>query len=135
MRTATDRAEAALGVFIAYLRRASFPNDAVEKNAVRSVAAAIETAVAEERGAARYDHCYANALPDEPMFVLLARDPDFFDLVNEWASRRQRAIERGERPESDKRMVAEAEECALAGSQWRRENEGKWREGARARSP
>jgi hypothetical protein len=71
--------------------------------------------------------CYANALPDEPMFVLLARDPLFFDLVLAWARNRARDINCGERPESDRRMVTEALDCALAGSQWRRDNDGKWR--------
>lgn len=32
--------------------------------------------------------CYRAAEPDEPMFVLLARDPDAPDLVREWARRR-----------------------------------------------
>jgi hypothetical protein len=56
--------------------------------------------------------CYANALPDEPMFVLLARDPD---------------IQCGLRPQSDAALVAEAEECAWAGQEWRRKNDGAWR--------
>jgi hypothetical protein len=43
--------------------------------------------------------CHTNALPDEPMFVLLARDPDFQRLVEEWAYGRQRAINCGERPQ------------------------------------
>jgi hypothetical protein len=71
--------------------------------------------------------CYANALPDEPMFVLLARDPEFFSLVMRWADRRLVAINRGQRPESDRQMVQEAQECAIAGQQWRRANNGKWR--------
>lgn len=33
--------------------------------------------------------CYANADPDEPMFVLLARDPLASDLVLLWAERRE----------------------------------------------
>ncbi len=71
--------------------------------------------------------CYTNALLDEPMFILLARDPMFFDLVMEWANRRRDAINRGERPESDKQIVVEAIECAVDGARWRRENDGKWR--------
>jgi hypothetical protein len=71
--------------------------------------------------------CYANALPDEPMFVLLGRDPDFERLVREWAVQRQRAIFCGDRPESDQGLVMEAMECAMAGARWRRENMGKWR--------
>lgn len=33
--------------------------------------------------------CYANAAPDEPMFVLLARDPHAAVLVNLWAAMRR----------------------------------------------
>ena len=73
-----------------------------------------------------YD-CYAHALPDEPMFVLLARDPDFERLVTEWAQRRRQDIRCGDRPESDMPVVLEAERCAYAGSTWRRENMGAWR--------
>ncbi len=80
-----------------------------------------------KRNPGQFD-CYANALPDEPMFVLLARDPTFSYLVDLWAALRLDAIKRGNRPESDKQMVAEAEECACAGSKWRRDNDGKWRE-------
>lgn len=32
--------------------------------------------------------CYANAEPDEPMFVLLARDPDAPNVVRDWAAAR-----------------------------------------------
>lgn len=71
--------------------------------------------------------CYANALPDEPMFVLLARDPIFFDLVHLWAQRRQHDIECGDRPDSDRLMVGEAEECAWNGRRWRKDNYGIWR--------
>lgn len=34
--------------------------------------------------------CYLNAEPDEPMFVLLARDPDAPMLVEMWARIRER---------------------------------------------
>jgi hypothetical protein len=71
--------------------------------------------------------CYENALPDEPMFVLLARDPDMPDLVREWADRRQFAIDNGERPETDQAMVEEARSCASSASAWRKANDGKWR--------
>lgn len=71
--------------------------------------------------------CYANALPDEPMFVLLARDPDAPFLINEWAGRREHAIGSGDRPESDRAMVEEARQCAESMRRWRRENDGKWR--------
>lgn len=41
---------------------------------------------------ARFD-CYANALPDEPMFVLLARDDDAPFRVEDWALRRKMAVD------------------------------------------
>jgi len=71
--------------------------------------------------------CYHNALPDEPMFVLLARDPDFNYFVQEWAKRRVRDILCGERPDSDMEMVNEAYHCAIEGQNWRKKNLGKWR--------
>lgn len=68
-----------------------------------------------------YD-CYANALPDEPMFILLARDPIAPSLVRDWASTRLNAGESLEK-------VREALECADAMEEWRNENYGKWRAG------
>lgn len=55
--------------------------------------------------------CYAKAAPDEPMFVLLARDPIAPILVTIWAYMRQR-----EQPESEK--PAEAIECADQMMRW-----------------
>jgi hypothetical protein len=57
-----------------------------------------------------YD-CYANAEPDEPMFVLLGRDPMASSLVKMWAVLRELA---GESPSK----VKEAEACALSMSDW-----------------
>lgn len=74
--------------------------------------------------------CYANALPDEPMFILLARDPDFRRLVDAWANRREADILCGLRPATDMAMVTEARSCAAAGQQWRRVNDGVWRAAA-----
>lgn len=51
-----------------------------------------------------YD-CYANALPDEPMFILLGRDRNAPSLVEAWADVRERAHE-------DPVQVAEARACA-----------------------
>jgi hypothetical protein len=62
------------------------------------------------------------------MFILLARDPKFYDLVMKWADNRLRDIQSGVRPESDRAMVFEAQYCAVAGAKWRKENNGKWRE-------
>lgn len=71
--------------------------------------------------------CYANALPDEPMFVLLARDPSAPDLVEDWATERKRKIDAGLRPQSDQAMVDEAISCAGKMRHWRVVNNGAWR--------
>lgn len=71
--------------------------------------------------------CYANALPDEPMFVLLARDPAAWIMVHEWADDREQAINEGRRPEGDRDMVAEARMCADNMKAWRKANDGAWR--------
>jgi len=71
--------------------------------------------------------CYANALPDEPMFVLLARDPSASDLVRAWAAERSYQISLGNKPTSDGAPCAEAIECADAMDAWRKANDGKWR--------
>ena len=54
----------------------------------------------------RFD-CYANAAPDEPMFVLLGRDRFAADLVYMWAYRRAKFHE-------DSEVLNEARECANA---------------------
>jgi hypothetical protein len=56
--------------------------------------------------------CYANAAPDEPMFVLLARDPLAPILVELWASLRAHAA-------GNPSKVAEARECAAAMREYR----------------
>lgn len=58
--------------------------------------------------------CYANAEPDEPMFVLLGRDPAAWATVLVWATLRQ-AISH----EPDKE--AEAVACASALETWARQ--------------
>jgi len=60
--------------------------------------------------------CYLNAEPDEPMFVLLARDPDAPRLIESWANNRKRA--KPNDPDND-RMVDEALNCALDMEEWR----------------
>jgi len=87
--------------------------------------------------------CHAAALPDEPLFVLLARDPLASTLVRLWAAVRQgdRNIafaammelqgfipEYKRQPEREK--AAEAFECASNMLRWRIENNGAWREPA-----
>lgn len=74
----------------------------------------------------KYD-CEGAALPAEPKFTLLARDPDFFRLLNEWANKREMDIWCGERPPSDTAKVKEARQCAVEGAEWRRKNLGAWR--------
>lgn len=57
--------------------------------------------------------CYANAEPDEPMFVLLGRDALGGQLVRLWALERHRNGE-------DEEKVAEALKCANAMDDWAR---------------
>lgn len=64
----------------------------------------------------RFD-CFANAEPDEPMFVLLARDQQAPILVECWAHTR---AESGEDPAK----VEEALKCAKAMRRWRYERKG-----------
>lgn len=71
--------------------------------------------------------CYANALPDEPMFTLLARDPSSPNLVQRWAAQRNEEIALKRRPLSDVDLVKEALACADAMREWRRANDGVWR--------
>jgi hypothetical protein len=59
--------------------------------------------------------CYSRAEPDEPMFVLLARDQNAPPLVRQWAEMRR---QQGE----DVRKVAEALVCADAMEAWRKKN-------------
>jgi hypothetical protein len=71
--------------------------------------------------------CHAKALPDEPQFTLLARDPDFSRLVRKWARRREADVLCGLRPVDDLGMVTEARRTADAGRRWRVANDGLWR--------
>lgn len=56
--------------------------------------------------------CYENAAPDEPMFVLLARDPLAPILVRLWADLRKHAA-------GNPSKVAEAQTCATDMETWR----------------
>lgn len=62
----------------------------------------------------RFD-CYANAEPDEPMFVLLARDCHAPLVVRFWAQLRKDAGEH-------RAKVDEANACADAMEAWRERN-------------
>lgn len=59
--------------------------------------------------------CYEAAEPDEPMFVLLARDPMAPGLVEQWADWRALIGE-------DQAKVAEARECAGKMRDWHKEH-------------
>jgi hypothetical protein len=72
--------------------------------------------------------CYHRALPDEPKFTLLARDPMFYELVMAWANRREYDIHIGDRPKEDLVLVQEARMMAIQAREWRRENNGRWRQ-------
>ena len=56
--------------------------------------------------------CYAKAAPDEPMFVLLARDPLAAILVRLWADLREHAS-------GNPSKVFEARTCAIDMEKWR----------------
>ena len=56
--------------------------------------------------------CYANAEADEPMFVLLARDPLAPILVRLWADLREHAA-------GNPSKVFEARTCAIDMEKWR----------------
>lgn len=62
--------------------------------------------------------CYANAEPDEPMFVLLARDRTAPNIVTQWAMRR---VELGLNEPGDPQIV-EALQCADNMAHWRSEH-------------
>lgn len=65
--------------------------------------------------------CYTNALPDEPMFVLLARDPYAPETVRIWAKARELANRAGKHP-TDPAKIAEAMDCAETMRRWRDAN-------------
>lgn len=72
--------------------------------------------------------CYHRALPGEPTFTMLARDPEFYNFLMKWAAQRQHAVMCGDRPSEDMTLVMEAQELAVKGAVWRKENLWKWRE-------
>ena len=83
------------------------------------------------------DGCFAKALDDEPMFILLARDVRAPDLTEEWADQRAQEIRDGKRPASDMAQVTEAYQTADKMRAWRKANDGAWRTGlfATTRTP
>ncbi len=73
--------------------------------------------------------CFAAAMDDEPMFVLLARDPSAPKQVEQWANAREYEIVAGLRPSTDMDKVSEARACAENMRAWRIEHDGEWRAG------
>lgn len=66
----------------------------------------------------RFD-CYANAMPDEPIFVLLGRDVEAPSVIEYWADRRWRRLKRTNINANDQAMIDEANEIAQAMRDWR----------------
>lgn len=62
--------------------------------------------------------CYAKADPDEPMFVLLGRDPLAPILVRLWIEFRELSCKTDE----ENKKLNEAVDCAIAMDNWRRRN-------------
>ena len=71
--------------------------------------------------------CFDRRLPGEPTFTLLARDPSAPHVVKQWAYERERAIARGEKPETDRAQVEQARQLARDMEAWRKANDGAWR--------
>lgn len=78
--------------------------------------------------------CYAVALPDEPMFVLLGRDPSAPKMLRAWADQRRKDVLACDPIDTeDLHKATEADACADDMLLWRRENEGAWRDGKERR--
>lgn len=70
--------------------------------------------------------CLAKALPDEPFFVLLARDETAPETIRKWADLRAQLGIEGDRRQ-DAEQLAEALQTAEIMASWRAANEGRWR--------
>lgn len=64
--------------------------------------------------------CYARLQPDEPYFLLMARDPDFEIVVQIWAMLRRMQIRNGSRPDTplEHAQISEAFLCSTEGRIW-----------------
>lgn len=82
-----------------------------------------EDIMATKENPGKFD-CYANAAPDEPLFVLLARDEGAPALVEAWAKERLRQISTGARAPGDAEQCLEAFECAAAMRVWKAKKDG-----------
>jgi hypothetical protein len=71
--------------------------------------------------------CYARALPHEPMFILLARDPVAPAVIRLWAERRMEGRLDGQ-PGTESDQIVDALNSAEAFEAWRIEHDGEWRE-------
>jgi hypothetical protein len=65
-------------------------------------------------------NCYGAALPDEPIFTILGRDPTFRATILYWMA--QRGIEGKNETEEDRDRITEAAKVADAGRDWRLKN-------------
>lgn len=72
--------------------------------------------------------CFYRALDDEPVFVLLARDPCTPEAIRHWVTLRQALIGRGEKPLEDHETLGDAISTATQAGIWRSEatDPGKW---------
>lgn len=68
--------------------------------------------------------CYAKAMPDEPMFVLLGRDPAAPMAILRWIELRQQIKGQG----VDAAQLEEASHDAQRFEKWRLEHDGQWRD-------
>mgnify|MGYP005725558921 CR=1 FL=1 len=68
--------------------------------------------------------CYQNAEPDEPMFILLARDPDAPALVRTWCTARMARLQHDESADLEHELnkLKEAQKCARQMEEWHKEN-------------
>lgn len=71
--------------------------------------------------------CLNEALPDEPVFILLARDRRFSEHVVDWANRREIDIEADIQPKEDLFKTISALAIAEQGRKWREYRMGAWR--------
>lgn len=86
--------------------------------------------------------CYTAALPDEPMFILLARDRSAPAMLRKWSDTRRTQVrakfEAGEisedRLREDLQKCTEADGCADDMAMWRKANDGRWRDTCELRS-
>lgn len=74
--------------------------------------------------------CFVSAMPDEPAFILIARDESAPELVRQWAAIRRSLISAGLKPASDQRQIDEAYALADRMEAWRCNADEAWRKQA-----